>query len=129
MLGFRFLCSVFLGGYGEPRPSREFIYEFVGRGSWEQGAALVAVSDCVVAIDSAWMHIALRLEKPVVSLWGPTSPEWILSKYARHSAVVGVCEKQPCGRYECAGRECMKSIRVDDVVGLVSGVVNGSFVV
>ena len=113
--------TLFFGGFGEERPTEKYTWEFVGRGTWEQSAALVDVCDILVAIDSAFMHIGLRLRKKVVSLWGPTSKEQILSKYAEHISIEGKCPQRPCTSYQCSTRACMRGIEPQHVVDIVLG--------
>lgn len=117
---------VVLGGYGEKVETKvKGLFQRQGVLSWEQVSAMVGVSDVVVAIDSAIMHIALRMSKPIVSLWGPTSSEWILPHFAKHVPIEGACSKRPCGRYNCPGRECMGKIDVDSVIKSVLLVISG----
>lgn len=41
-------------------------------------AALMQLSDLVICVDSAPMHIAAALDRPLVALFGPTEPEHLL---------------------------------------------------
>lgn len=78
------------------------------------------VSRCklLVTSDSLGMHIAMALGKKTVALFGPTSFETIPLTddcIFLHSEPRLAC--QPCYRPECdRGQECMKNIRVGQVV-------------
>ncbi|MDZ4836980.1 MAG: glycosyltransferase family 9 protein [Candidatus Melainabacteria bacterium] len=50
-------------------------------------AALMYFSDLVVCVDSAPMHVAVGLTKPLVALFGPTDPALLLPKNPRFKAV------------------------------------------
>src|SRR5262249_23637686 len=39
-------------------------------------AALIQLSNLLVCVDSAPMHVAVALDKPVVALFGPTNPDY-----------------------------------------------------
>lgn len=41
-------------------------------------AALIHLSDVIVCVDSAPMHVAVGLQKPVVALFGPTNPNVLI---------------------------------------------------
>lgn len=41
-------------------------------------AALIHLSDVIVCVDSAPMHVAVGLQKPVVALFGPTNPNLLI---------------------------------------------------
>jgi ADP-heptose:LPS heptosyltransferase len=41
-------------------------------------AALIHLADAIVCVDSAPMHVAVGLRKPVVALFGPTNPNLLI---------------------------------------------------
>ena len=51
-------------------------YNACGEFSFNQCASLIQQSACVLTGDSAFMHLATALNKPVCSLWGSTVPEF-----------------------------------------------------
>jgi heptosyltransferase-1 len=58
-----------------------------GQTSVTQLAALIRLSQICVTNDSGPMHLAVALDRPVVSVFGPTDPVWI-GPYRRPEAVV-----------------------------------------
>ena len=63
---------------------------FLGNIAFGQLAAIIAQCDLFIGIDTAPMHMAAALDRPVVALFGPTSRYWI--PWCRHFAVIrGKC--------------------------------------
>lgn len=52
------------------------IYNLVGKTSLDQSASILGNSRYVVSGDSAMMHIACALNKPLIAVWGSTHPIW-----------------------------------------------------
>ena len=78
--------------------------------------ALVKKADLVVTNDSAPLHIADALRRPVLAIFGPTDPRKYGPRYrystvARRQLFCAPCEKAQC-KY---GHECMKELGVDEV--------------
>ena len=107
---------ILIGGHTEEKYPHPCVYDAIGGHDWMEIAALVYLSDVVVAIDSAIMHIALRLQKKLISLWGPTHWSYILNKNEPHEKIMGKCPKGPCYRYECREFVCMKAISPRKVI-------------
>jgi len=113
---------LFLGGVGDvplvesirgamksPAPS------LVGRTTLRQSAALLERADAVVANDSGPMHLAVALGRPVVALYGPTSPGRT-GPYGGNVRLVRTrCDCAPCFKSDCDRHECMRDISVDEV--------------
>lgn len=57
------------------------IYNACGKFSLAESAALVGFSKVIVSNDTGLMHIAAAYKKPVISLWGNTSPEMGMFPY------------------------------------------------
>ncbi len=81
----------------------------------------------VVSTDSGPRHIAIALDKPVVSLFGPTDPAWTTS-YNVPEIELGVdlpcrgCWKKTC---PLEHNRCMRDLGVEQVyAGVVSAVIN-----
>jgi len=87
----------------------------VGETSLKQSAAVIARADAVVANDSGPMHLAVALGRPVVALYGPTSPARTGPYDGSVSVLQTTCECAPCFESECDKPECMRDITVDDV--------------
>jgi ADP-heptose:LPS heptosyltransferase len=57
------------------------VYNACGQFSINQSASVISQSRAVISHDSAVMHLAAALRKPVVSVWGNTVPEFGMYPY------------------------------------------------
>jgi lipopolysaccharide heptosyltransferase I len=63
------------------------VLDLCGRTTLSELAALIRRAEVCVTNDSGSMHLAVALDRPVVSVFGPTDPVWI-GPYGRPHAVV-----------------------------------------
>jgi ADP-heptose:LPS heptosyltransferase len=98
---------------------------FINLLSLEETAALIALSDLLIGIDSGLLHIAASLRIPAVGIFGPTSPQLRFSSRSSCSFVVSEVECQGCHhRLPCLhwingcphNIKCMKAISAQDVL-------------
>jgi heptosyltransferase-2 len=79
---------------------------------------LLATADQVVSNDSGLMHIAAALQRPLVVIYGPTSPAFTppLSDNARIEQIDVECG--PCFQRTCpeGHHRCMRDIRLSAVL-------------
>jgi len=94
--------------------------DLCGETSLTELAALVRRSSGAITNDSGPMHMAVALDRPVVSVFGPTDALWI-GPYGRSDAVVRT--ELPCApcylrqlRYCRHGHACMGEITAADVI-------------
>jgi lipopolysaccharide heptosyltransferase I len=104
--------------------------DFAGETSLPELAALIRRSVISVTNDSGPMHLAVALDRPVVSIFGPTDPVWI-GPYGRAGAVLqaGV----PCSpcllrqlnrcRY---GHACMQEVSAGAVIERIEHLLRAS---
>lgn len=59
-----------------PEEMREYCLDFVGKTELNQAVDLLTCCKVVVSNDSGLMHIASALHRPLVALYGPTSPNY-----------------------------------------------------
>ncbi len=92
-------------------------------------AALIGRAEVCVTNDSGSMHLAVALERPVVSVFGPTDPVWV-GPYGRPHAVVRVA--LPCSPcylrrlQACShGHACMKEVTGKMVITCLEKVLAG----
>jgi len=57
------------------------VYNTCGRFSLDQSASLIRRSKVVISNDTGLMHIAAAFDKPIISLWGNTVPEFGMYPY------------------------------------------------
>ena len=91
-------------------------------------AALIRRSTISVTNDSGPMHLAVAVDRPVVSIFGPTDPIWI-GPYGRAGAVLQA--KLPCSPCylrqlsRCPnGHACMRDVSAQDVIERAERVLN-----
>lgn len=89
--------------------------------------ALLKRASLVISADSGPMHLAVALGTPVVTIFGPTSPEITgpynaKTKYTILQKDVGCVV--PCYDVNCPDNKCMKSITVDEVYNAVERLLN-----
>ena len=89
------------------------IYNAVGRTSLHGSASLVRQARLVVSHDTGLMHIAAAFQKPVISSWGNTVPEFGMTPYRTDYQVLEVLglpcrpcskigyQKCPLGHFKC----------------------------
>jgi lipopolysaccharide heptosyltransferase I len=95
-----------------------------GQTSLSELAALIERSSICVTNDSGSMHLTVALNRPVVSIFGPTDPVWI-GPYRRPDAVVRA--QVPCAPCylkkleRCShGHACMKEVHPSVVINRIT---------
>lgn len=80
--------------------------------------ALFARADLVITNDTGPRHIAVALDRNVISLFGPNNPQWTQTGHAKEVQIIGRAACVPCDKPVCkaAKHACMESITVDDVM-------------
>ncbi|SFU80165.1 heptosyltransferase-2 [Xenorhabdus koppenhoeferi] len=58
------------------KEAREDCLNLAGKTSLEQAVNIIAVCDAIVTNDSGLMHVAAALNRPLVALYGPSSPDF-----------------------------------------------------
>ena len=79
--------------------------------------ALFSRADLVITNDTGPRHIAIALQRKVITLFGPNDPAWTQTGYDQEIQLVGTGPCVPCQRPTCAHPEvaCMETISVDRV--------------
>ena len=122
---------VFVGGLGDKaleeklaRLKRRPLRSLIGRTSLKEAMAVVQRSAVHVRGDMGTAHIAAAFRVPVVSLYGPTSPDRT-EPYGQRSRTLykkPLCTACPPNR--CLRKECLQWITVDEVLAAVGKLVN-----
>lgn len=72
-------------------------------------AGFISMMDLIITSDTLGMHLAIALKKPVIALFGPTSPQEI-DLYGRGRKLFAGLPCSPCYRQKCPDLKCMKAI-------------------
>jgi heptosyltransferase-2 len=128
-----------LGGKGEAENASKItsalgsiIYNACGNYAINQSASLVKQSQKIITHDTGLMHIAAAFQKPIVSVWGNTIPEFGMAPYYGSSGTDNPAVKssimevknltcRPCSKigYEKCPKghfKCMKEIDDREIV-------------
>jgi heptosyltransferase-1 len=91
-----------------------------GKTNLRQLVALMERASLVIANDTGGMHIASALNRPLVTLFGPTSPIQT-GPYNRLDTVVRVdIPCSPCFSRSCSHQSCMKQLTIEPVLQLAA---------
>lgn len=127
---------VLLGAADERPLAREIIsqadvpgtapIDLVGKGDLWTTAAILERAECVVALDSAQLHLAAAVGTPTVSLFGPTDPVRFAPRGDEHVVLrreeltcLG-CHKRTC---PLERRACLPDLEVEPVIEAVRAAV------
>ncbi|MHC4359882.1 MAG: lipopolysaccharide heptosyltransferase II [Planctomycetota bacterium] len=79
--------------------------------------SLFSVTDLIISNDTGPRHIAIALQRKIVTLFGPNNPAWTDTDYENEIEIVGNVPCAPCHKPICkkAQHFCMEAITVDMV--------------
>lgn len=79
--------------------------------------ALFAVADLVISNDTGPRHIAIALQRKLVTLFGPNDPAWTDTRYEKEIKITGDAHCAPCAKPVCKETEhlCMQAIAAETV--------------
>ena len=120
---------VFLGGKKEKGLFRaifegivkkEYIFDFVGKTTLCQTAALIKSTKFYIGLDTGILHIAYALGVPTVSLFGPVDKDKWAPPGKEHIAICKGLTCSPCSLFgytpHCKKLSCMNEIKVNDII-------------
>lgn len=100
------------------------VFNGCGKFKLDESAFLVKMSEKVITHDTGLMHIAAAFNKPIISVWGNTVPEFGMYPYKTDSSqifqVTGL-KCRPCSKigYEncpLVHFKCMNNIKIRDII-------------
>ena len=94
------------------------VIDLAGRTSLTDAVDLLGLADRVVSNDSGLMHIAAALEKPLVAIFGSTSPDFTPPLGGRSRVVRHSLPCSPCFQRECplGHGNCLKNLHPRQVI-------------
>ncbi len=98
------------------------IHNLCGRTTLEDAIDLIAATDQVISNDSGLMHIAAALQKPLVAIYGPTSPGFTPPLCDTAKIVSISVECGPCFQRTCPEKHhrCMEDLTPDMVISALA---------
>lgn len=105
------------------------VLDLSGRTSINQLAYLLLKATLIITNDSAVLHIASYLDRPVIAIFGPTNDR----KYGPWSNNALVVKKEiycrPCAKAQCkqGALSCLELIKVEDVLHAVRKMLAGGY--
>lgn len=115
------LHSVIAGGKdaAELAPHIPEATDLTNKTTIPQLIALLERADLVIANDSGPMHIAAALNRPLVTLFGPTNPIRT-GPYARPDTVIRAnIDCAPCYRKQCPHHRCLRELSIAPVLAAI----------
>ena len=97
----------------------ELCFDLAGRTRLAEAVDLLSLATAVVSNDSGLMHIAAALARPLVVIYGATSPGFTPPLNANAAIVASAIDCAPCFQRECplVHHRCMRDTRVEQVAG------------
>jgi ADP-heptose:LPS heptosyltransferase len=105
------------------------VFNACGKFKLDQSAFLIKMSEMVISHDTGLMHIAAAFNKPILSIWGNTVPEFGMYPYRVDNSYIYEVKGlscRPCskiGHNTCPKGhfKCMNSLNLNDIIDQVNG--------
>lgn len=105
-------------------PYSDFLVNACLKTNLKQLGAMFKFCKMIITNDSATLHIAVALNIPSLSIFGPTNHYCLIPNDARHYAIQSNVECSPCYHNSpfpgCNRIQCMEEIIVDEVVEIAT---------
>lgn len=132
---------VLLGGEEDKEAAAEIlahqsgtVWNAVGKFNFNQSASLVEQSTAVITHDTGLMHVAAAFQKPVISVWGGTVPQFGMAPYlpgeGSHIVEARHLKKRPCSKLgnRCKYKpcRCMEEVSESEIVEHANQIVSSA---
>ena len=118
------LSLVILGGPGDRHAAKQIasahssgLVNLVGETTLREAAAIIALAELVIGVDTGLTHMGIAMQRPTLSLFGSICPYLdIIHANARviyHAKACSPCRRNPTCR---EAFDCMAAISVDEVI-------------
>jgi heptosyltransferase-2 len=78
--------------------------------------AIIRKANLLITNDTGPRHFAIAFDTPVITIFGPTEPEWTTGDYPLEKIVRVDVDCGPCMKRHCStDHECMTRITADEV--------------
>jgi ADP-heptose:LPS heptosyltransferase len=100
------------------------VFNSCGKFTLDQSAYLVKMAQQIITHDTGLMHIAAAFNKPIISVWGNTVPEFGMSPYKTIRSIIVEVDHlncRPCskiGHQKCplGHFRCMRDIDIPSII-------------
>ncbi len=105
---------------------RQHCVSLAGRTSLSQAIDLLSVAEAVISNDSGLMHIAAALDKPIVALYGSTSPDFTPPLTNKSKLLFTDIDCRPCFQRECPleHKKCLTELEPSRAIAAIEELVH-----
>ncbi|MBM7456317.1 heptosyltransferase-2 [Oceanisphaera litoralis] len=105
----------------QPDAMRVHCHLLAGKTSLHQAIDLMALATVVISNDSGLMHIAAALQRPLVGVYGSTSPQYTPPLAEKVAVVHTDIECRPCFKRECplGHLKCLRDLTPNKVINAI----------
>lgn len=106
--------------------ARPYVHNLAGATGLSEAIALMSYADAVISNDSGLMHIAAALQKPLVVVFGSTSPEHTPPLSDQVSILSINLDCSPCFERECpkVHHKCLRDLMPEQVLAALETVLS-----